>query len=422
MQRTNIIELKPNKIQTKIIKEMMLLSSCVYNITNYEVRKTLFNNEKSKSFFDLQQLIQNKEDYKKLGRSYALPRIQIYSETNNARWKLIKSKKQNNVGLPKYLKNRKTNTTIPSFLAIDGCQYKINKFRTTIPLSRQLRNKYNLKQFKIKYNGVIKWKGKQLRGQIHYKNNKYYLYQSVEVKQKNQNKKDNKKIFNNKVGIDLGIKRIFGLYSNNGISKLIGSNRYYKQWKHYTKLISIEQTKLSKINKKVSNKLHKLYQIRIKWQNNLFNNLVAKLFRILNKNKISEIYVGDITNIRTSSKTKSKRSKEDKLKYSTKSIKKNNQMINNYWSFDKLYNKIENKAEEYNIIFNKITEEYSSTHCPICHYTDKNNSIDRIFKCLKCGHLDDRDIIGAKNIYLKGMYGSYKSIHRDEVIPLEVSI
>ena len=32
MQRTNVVELKPSKSQTKILEEMMLLSSSVYNM------------------------------------------------------------------------------------------------------------------------------------------------------------------------------------------------------------------------------------------------------------------------------------------------------------------------------------------------------------------------------------------------------
>jgi len=400
MKRTNVVELKPNKLQKKVLKEMMLLSSSVYNMANYEVRQAFFNKDKVPSFFNLQQLLQKKDDYQLLGRSYSLPRLQIYGETNSARFKLIKSKSQKKVGLPKYLKNRKTNTTIPSYLVIDGSQYGIKQTTTNIPLSRQLRKKYNIKQFKIKYNGILKWKGLQKRGQIHFKDNKFYLYQSVEIKEKII------KLTKNKAGIDLGIKRIFGIYGNNGLKKLIGSNRFFKQWKHYTNLISIEQKKLSLINRKVSVNLLKLFRKRNKWQNNLFNNLVAKLFRILNRNKISEIYIGDIKNIRKSSS-------KNKL---------SNQMINNYWSFDKLNKKIENKSEEYGIKLNKITEEYSSRTCPKCQNNDINNCNDRSFICCGCGYSGDRDIIGARNILTKGMYGSYKSIHWNEIIPLEVAI
>lgn len=398
MQRTNIIELKPSKQQEKILKELMLLSSCVYNMANYTVRNQFFNKEKISNFFDLQQHIQNKEDYQLLGRSYALPRIQIYSETNSARFKLIKSKSQKKVGLPKYYKNRKTNTTIPSYLVIDNSQYCIKKNHIEIPMSRPMRKKYQPgRYFKIKYNGILKHKGKQQRGQIHFKNGKFYLYQVVEIKDPIKQETPYK------AGLDLGIKKIFSTYINNSNESIIGSNRFFKQWEHYNNLISQEQQKLSLINRYSSNKLQRLYRARSKYQSNLFNNLVAKLFRVLRQNKVSELFIGDVQGIRDSG-SKGKRV---------------NRMINNYWSYDILYKKLENKAEEYGITLTKLSEEYSSRTCPVCHDRIKSNCKDRIFNCSYCGNIDHRDIVGAKNIYSKGMYGSYHSIHRDEIVPLE---
>lgn len=399
MKRTNIIQIMPTKKQKIILKEMMMLSSCVYNMSNYIIRHQFFKQEKISSFFDIQKELQTKEDYKLLGRSYALPRIQLYSETNNSRFKLIKSKTQKKVGLPKYLKNRKTNTTIPSYLVIDNSQYKIKQNHIEIPMSRLMRKKYKIGQtFKIKYNGILKHKGKQQRGQIKYKNGKFYLHQTVEIINKTP------KTNNNKIGIDLGIKRIFGLYTNNGYQKVIGSNRYYKQWKYYTEQIAQEQQTLSTTNKKTSKLLKKLYQKRRTYQNNLYNNLVAKLYRIINKNNITTIYIGDVKNIRES-----------------KSNTKTNQMINNYWSFDIMYKKIENKAEENGVQMIKITEEYTTRTCPQCECCDKSNIKDREFKCMQCGYEEDRDIVGARNILTKGMYSQKQSIHRNEIVPLEVS-
>jgi len=344
MKRTNIIKLKPNKVQKKILKELMLLSSCVYNQTNYLIRQQFFNKDKISSFFDLQQQLQNTEDYQTLGRSYALPRIQVYAETNSARFKLIKSKTQKHVGLPKYLKNRKTNTTVPSYLVIDGCQYSIKNKYVLIPLSRQMRKKYKLgKYFKIKYNGILKWKGKQKRGQIKFKDNNFYLHQAIELK-------DRKKVRSNiKAGLDLGIKKILSIYINNGEDKVIGSNRFFKQWKYYTKIISQEKSRLDLQNKRTSKKLQRMFGLRSKWQNNLYNNLVLNMFRTLNKNNVSQLVVGDISHIRDNN------DKGRKL----------NQMVHNYWSFDLLLKKIENKAEEFGIELLKETEEYTSQTCPI---------------------------------------------------------
>ncbi len=399
MQRTNVIQLKPNRVQKKILKELMLLSSCVYNQTNYLVRQQFFNKEKVSRFFDLRTPLQTTEDYQLLGRSYALPRIQIYSETNSARFKLIKSQTQKKVGLPKYLKNRKTNTTIPSYLVMDGCQYSIKKNHVTIPLSRMMRKKYRTgKQFKIRYNGVLKWKGKQKRGQIKFKDGQFYLNQPVELKEANRRKS---KV---KAGLDLGIKNLLSIYINNGNDKVIGSKRFLKQWTHYTNLIAGEKSRLDLDKKRTSNKLKRLYRIRKTYQNNLYNNLVANLFRTLNKNNVSSLVVGDIKHIRDSG-NKGRRF---------------NQMINNYWSFDILLKKIENRAEENGIELIKETEEYTSRTCPLCYDNSKSNCKDRIFICSFCGYVDHRDVIGARNILLKSMYGSL-SIHRDEAVSLEIA-
>ena len=396
MQRTNIIKLKPNKVQKKILKECMLLSSCVYNQANYIIRQQFFNKEKISYFYDLQKKLQNTEDYKLLGRSYALPRIQIYAETNSARFKLIKNKTQKRVGLPKYLKNRKTNTTIPSYLVIDNCQYSIDKNKVTIPLSRSMRKKYNIKHFKLDYNGILKWKGLQKRGQIHFKDGKFYFYQSVEPKEPKQIKS---KIT---AGIDLGIKKLIAIKINNNEDKIIRSKRHYKQWMYYTNLIAKEQSELAKINRKCSRRLSKLFSMRKKWQNNLYNNLVAKAFKVLQRNNVAKLIVGDISHIRDDN---------DKGK-------RLNQMMHNYWSFDLIYHKLQNKAEEFGIELQRVTEEYTSRACPICGDDSKSNNKDRIFCCSFCGYIDHRDIVGARNIMLKSMYGSIESIHWNETVPL----
>ena len=393
MQRTNIIQLMPNKRQKATLNECMLLSSCIYNMANYVVRQSVFNKEKIPSFFDLQQKLQCKDDYKLLGRSYALPRLQIYGETNSARFKLIKSKIQEWVGLPKYLKNRKTNTTIPSYLVIDGCQYHIDKNKITIPLSRPMRKKYGLKNFRINYNGILKWKGKQQRGQIHYKDNKFYFYQSVELPDK---KPIESKVY---AGIDLGIKKLFAIKLSNGEEKLIGRKRHYRQWLYYTKLIADEQSKLALINRKSSKRLQKLYSIRSKYQNNLYNNLTASAFKFLRNNNVSLVFVGDIKGIRDDNDWG----------------KKGNKMLHNYWAFDLLYHKITNKSEEDGIGFKRDTEEYTSQTCPICGDRDSSYKKDRIFICDFCGFFGHRDIVGATNILYKGMHSLAESVHQGEI-------
>jgi len=391
----------PSKRQKKILKECMLLSSCVYNMTNYVIRQQFFNKDKISSFYTLQQQIQNKEDYQLLGRSYALPRIQLYAETNSARFKLIKSKTQEWVGLPKYYKNRKTNTTISSYLVIDGCQYSIKKNHIIIPLSNRMRKRYKVgKQFRIKYKGILKWKGKQARGRIHLKDNRFYFHQSIELGNK---RKVKSKI---KAGLDLGIKRKIAIRTLNNQDLLIGNKRSFKQWKYMTDLIAELQSQLkTQHNKHSSKRISKLFSKRKKYLNNLFDNYVAKTFRFLNRNNVSELIIGDIKGILQD------------LDWG----KKQNQKTHNYWSYDLLLQKIKNKAEEKGIKIIMETEEYTSRTCPICGDNSKSNCKDRIFVCSFCEYIDHRDLIGAGNIMFKSMRGSTQSTHWSETTPLEAT-
>jgi len=395
MQRTNIVELKPSKRQEKILKECLLLSSCVYNSANYVVRQQFFNKEKVSNFRDLQVKLQKSDDYVLLGRSYALPRLQVYGETNSARFKLINSKSQDNVGLPKYYKNRKTNTTLPSYLVMDSSQYSLSKTKATIPLSRAMRKKYSVKSFKLDYNGVLKWKGKQQRGQIHFKNGKFYMYQSVEL--------DTPKLKETGIsaGIDLGIKNLFAIHLSTGEDKLIGRVRHYRQWTYYAQLIASEQSELSKQNKRTSKRLSNLFALRTRWQENLYKNLTSSVFRFLNKHNVDTLYVGDVTGIRENKDWGHK----------------GNRMLHNYWTYDTLYKMIANHCESDGINLSIDDESYTSSTCPICYEMDKSSKHDRIFICKMCGHFGHRDLFGAEMIMFNGMH-SQQSVHSSETAHL----
>lgn len=66
----------------------------------------------------------------------------------------------------------------------------------------------------------------------------------------------------------------------------------------------------------------------------------------------------------------------------------------------KFIEKLKTKAEEYaNVKVNVVTEEYTSQICPNCHKLTGNQG--EIYTCQFCGHREDRDLIGSRNILLK---------------------
>jgi putative transposase len=89
-------------------------------------------------------------------------------------------------------------------------------------------------------------------------------------------------------------------------------------------------------------------------------------------------------------------------------------MLHNYWTYDLLTKKVANICEELGIAFQPIDESYTSQECPICHVPDGANKKDRIFACGFCGYVEHRDIVGSRNIMLRGMQ-SLQSLHQGEI-------
>jgi len=378
MQRTNVVELVASKQQKKLLLKLITLSSCVWNMANYNFRQAIFKKEKIKSFYKQQQAIQTKDDYQKLGRSYALPMLQKHSFTVNSFFKLIKSKTQEKVGLPKYLKNRKTNTTIPSILRIDSGQYYFKKDKVHLPLSRKMRKETNLKGIVLEYKGKPRWEGKQGQAEIHYNKTKkkFYLHQSVKIK-------DPKQRHGNKtLAIDIGIKRGIAGFDNK--KAYLYPSQIVKKWKQITKRIKrLQRIAKTRNNKWTTKQIATLYQKRCLMMDDYYKNIVSWAIKDANPDKI---IVGDVKDILAKPQKN----------------RKANQMTHNLWSFDLLYKRLANKCQEKGIELTKVPEPYTSQLCPACG--NFNKPMDRAYEC-DCGYKQDRDINGAINIYRQNIDG-----------------
>ena len=67
------------------------------------------------------------------------------------------------------------------------------------------------------------------------------------------------------------------------------------------------------------------------------------------------------------------------------------------------YERLKQKAEEYDTVINWISWEPTTQTCNICNHRfegeDKLTMKDRVYKCSVCGNIEDRDVNAAKNIY-----------------------
>ncbi|QSW99586.1 transposase [Haloterrigena alkaliphila] len=71
------------------------------------------------------------------------------------------------------------------------------------------------------------------------------------------------------------------------------------------------------------------------------------------------------------------------------------------WAFDRLYEYVEYKAEEYGIAVEQVDPENTSRRCSHCGFTHPDNRDSEDFECRKCGYVNHADYNAAKNIGLR---------------------
>lgn len=390
MIRTNILELKPIKQQARILKELLVRSSAMWNLANYEKRQAFFKKEKIPSWSRLHKELKNHPLYKSLGSAYSQQIINKLQEAWNSFFGSLKSENvTHHVNIPKYFKNRKSNQTLPKLLICRNDCYRFNEKFIYISCPRDLKLQHGIKGLlRIKYNGILKWKGKQKRMEIKYdysvKN--FYAYQVVEV-----NSTPIEADPNHLSSCDIGIKRYIVNYvkSSNNFVVLYPSEHIFHSYMNLSKKIRDLQIIAKKENERYSTRrIQRLFIKRKRKLKNYMNNIIANLFKSLIHNRVSKLIIGDLSSIR-----------DAKLPVYFKKKKKLNTMIHNFWSFDLLIRKLKYKCEEFGIEFIRVNERCTSSTCPVCGARIKPN--DRNFKCKICGYEQDRDVVGSIQILNK---------------------
>jgi putative transposase len=287
------------------------------------------------------------------------------------------------VGLPKYFKNRQTNQTLPTLVICRNDCYRLDERNLYISCPKDLKQKFAIKGLlRIKYNGTLKWRGKQGKMEIKYlpflKN--FYAYQSV--------KTTPTPIETNPANIsssDIGIKRYLVNYIRNSqdFVVLYPSEHIFKEYRELSRQIfHLQQIAKKENNRHSTKRIRRLFLKRKRKLMNYMNNLIVNLFRIFQINRISKLIVGDLSHIR-----------DAPLPVYFKEKEKLNTMIHNFWSFDLLLRKLRNKCEELGISFEQINERGTSSTCPVCGTKVIPNG--RQFKCSNCGYTQDRDVVGC---------------------------
>jgi len=243
MLRTNILELKPTKQQEKILKEMLVRSSALWNVGNFQKRQAFFGkNAPIPSFFKQCEELKTHELYISLGSAYSQQILKKLDTSWQSFWNSLTSEKvDHRVSIPSYFKNYKTNQTLPKLLICRNDCYRIDPNHIYIPCSEDLKKTNGIKGLlKISYNEIRKWKGLKKSMEIKYftYNKKFYAYQIEDVAPSPIQSKEQ-----NICSIDMGIKRYIAAYikNSNDFCIVYESEHIFKNYLTISKKIAYYQ-------------------------------------------------------------------------------------------------------------------------------------------------------------------------------------
>ena len=79
----------------------------------------------------------------------------------------------------------------------------------------------------------------------------------------------------------------------------------------------------------------------------------------------------------------------------------NRAILDQAWG--KFFQRLEWKCEQRGAQVIKVSPQYTSRICPICGYESKENRKSQAsFECVACGYRGNADVVGARNIKVRG--------------------
>lgn len=177
----------------------------------------------------------------------------------------------------------------------------------------------------------------------------------------------------NVMGVDLGIKCPAVSYCSDGAIKFYGNGRKNKYMRrHYAYLRrKLQASKKMKVVERINNKEQRIMK-------DIDHKISRSIVDEAIKHNANVIQLEQLQNIRST----------------TRKSRKNNPNLHT-WSFYRLSQFIEYKAQKAGIQVVYVNPAYTSQKCPVCG--ELRHADDRKYKC-KCGYRSHRDIVGAINI------------------------
>jgi putative transposase len=393
--RTNVVRLLPNGAQERRLRRLADACARLWNELNYERRRQFFNHQR----VDFKGTwVKYYGKYKRILGVNAQAVLQKNNEAWNAFFSLLKLKKENklppfmnHVSPPGYWKDEATGRR-RLILVVRQDRYVVDEQRHVLILKD-----FNLE---VKFTGGLRWFGRQGRLETHYDEtrNAWYACIPVEVgvevtktgRRSRHIVKGERRLIqiesskgNKAASIDLGINNLASVVVSDGTWLLYKGIRAKEDYFYMQRLISSIQSlrdtlkgkllsdAVDELNREVR-RLHGKLRRRLL---HLYRNLAFHLLRMLHELGVSTIYLGYPFNITQN---------------------KGNKFTVNMWSYRKLTEAIELKAQEYGIKVFIVIEYNTSKYCAY-HNVEVRRHPRGVVHCPK-GHKLHSDLNGALNI------------------------
>ncbi|KUH32469.1 transposase [Thermococcus celericrescens] len=383
MKRSVTVKLQPSKAQEKTLKELVQISSKVWNRVNYLRRQEFFEG-KPVDFLKTEKIV-----YEEFKSEIGSATVQQICRKNAEIWRsffsLIRNKR--NGELPNWLKPKPPNYIKEGgLIVLRNDQYKIEGNKLI------LKGLGKFKRLEVQFKGRIHLKGKQGRLEITYDpvRRKWYAHISYTVKEKLQGEEwvevPRQPLGDLSAGIDLGVNNLMAVYVENGESFLVDGRPLKSIAFYWQRRIAGYQSKINKSGAKKSRKLARMHQKAKLQAKHYINTAVRRTVEKLYHLGVSRIVVGYPKGIARNS---------DKGK-------KQNYLLSHVWRFNCVIKRLIEVAEEYGISVIVVNEAFTSKRCPVCGKPHEGARFVRgLFKCPVTGLIFNADLVGAFNILKK---------------------
>jgi len=395
-KRSNVVRLLPNGFQERKLRRLADTSAKLFNEVNYERRqqfhggKVDFDGTWDKCY----------EKYKEELGVNAQAVMQKNNEAWNSFFSLLRLRKENklpphmnHIGPPRYWKDGETGVR-KLLLVVRQDRYVVDE-----------RNHIILKDFglEIIFTGRLRWYGKQGRLEIYYDEIRNAWYASIPVEvgvEETKTGRKSKHILRGErksiqvkspkgskmASIDLGINVLASVVVDDGTWLLYKGVRTKEDYFYFGKRISEVQSSADKAKNleeyeaygELNRERRRLHRKLARRLLHLYRNFASHLLRELHERGVSTIYLGYPFNIAQD---------------------KGNKFTVNLWSYRKLMEVIELKAQEYGIRVFEVIEYNTSKYCAY-HDVEVTRDPRGVVSCPK-GHKLHSDLNGALNILKK---------------------